>query len=470
MDKNDPLLVDNIPPGVYLVFNAQLFPISKAVTKIGRKLDNDLVLQDTTISRYHAEIHFEENQFVIKDLNSSGGTFLNNRKVSEGVLFSGDIILLSRIPIMFMSEGASMQTKSTLDTGELPLNQVKSLDAFEQSRKTETDKKPQFTSTPDSLKPSTSSPAVPQKLPEEASKPAWPSPAAPQTSPAVPKPYSPILPAKPGTAPLKQPASPQQTPPSVSPWPPTPVFPNKPVSTPAAPNPERPASPALNMPKEADQPPSSRPLTPRGPLPGNISEPKIPDHPLASPPLSPFKSESSQKSPPVSPWKNMETPQNKPLNPIKSVDDARIPPISPFTPQESPKENTTSPWNRPNPLQPAPAIPQDQNAGSPRPINNLDVDKPAKPFSPLPEPSPAVSEQPSYQPEDSPASPALTNFTSGSSAPVVDPQDFLDDLDSEMDDLPEDQKKTFDDALELSESEGESADGKKKGFLKRWFK
>ncbi|MDH5607705.1 MAG: FHA domain-containing protein, partial [Anaerolineae bacterium] len=88
MDKNDPLLVDNIPPGVYLVFNAQLFPISKAVTKIGRKLDNDLVLQDTTISRYHAEIHFEENQFVIKDLNSSGGTFLNNRKVSEGVLFS----------------------------------------------------------------------------------------------------------------------------------------------------------------------------------------------------------------------------------------------------------------------------------------------------------------------------------------------------------------------------------------------
>lgn len=124
---------EKIPGGAYLVFNAQLFPISKLVTKIGRKLDNDLVLQDTTISRNHAEIHFTENQFILKDLNSSGGTFLNNRKINEGILFSGDIILLARIPVMFMFEGASLKSQSQITTGPLRSEDLNSLEEVNES-------------------------------------------------------------------------------------------------------------------------------------------------------------------------------------------------------------------------------------------------------------------------------------------------------------------------------------------------
>lgn len=108
-----------IPQGAYLVYKAQIFPIKKSLTKIGRQLDNDFVIQDTTISRYHAKIIYLDSQFELINLSSSGGTFLNNEKITSGVIFSGDIILFAKIPVMFMFEGASMMNKASQETGIL---------------------------------------------------------------------------------------------------------------------------------------------------------------------------------------------------------------------------------------------------------------------------------------------------------------------------------------------------------------
>ena len=117
LTKNDQseLLAEN----AYLLFSSQIFPIKKPVIKIGRKLDNDLVIQESAISRYHAEIKYEENQFVLYDLNSTCGTFLNNKKVTRDIMFAGDIILLCNVPIMFMAEGASLKKESGRETGKL---------------------------------------------------------------------------------------------------------------------------------------------------------------------------------------------------------------------------------------------------------------------------------------------------------------------------------------------------------------
>jgi len=46
---------------------------------IGRQDDNDLILQnDTFISRHHAKLHHEANQWWIEDCNSTNGTFTEN--------------------------------------------------------------------------------------------------------------------------------------------------------------------------------------------------------------------------------------------------------------------------------------------------------------------------------------------------------------------------------------------------------
>lgn len=108
-----------LPEKAYLVVNARLFHLDKKVVRIGRNIENDLVLNDPTVSRFHAEIRYEDSQFILVDLGSSGGTFLNNQKVDKSVLFSGDIIVFSKLPIMFMSAGASIKKVSSESTKHL---------------------------------------------------------------------------------------------------------------------------------------------------------------------------------------------------------------------------------------------------------------------------------------------------------------------------------------------------------------
>lgn len=111
--KNRPL---SIPQEVYLVINSQVFPLQKEITSLGRKLDNDLVLQDALVSRYHAEIKYEDGKFTLYDLDSTSGTFLNNKKIKKSILYSGDLILLANIPIMFIDESGSLESAADKET------------------------------------------------------------------------------------------------------------------------------------------------------------------------------------------------------------------------------------------------------------------------------------------------------------------------------------------------------------------
>ncbi len=108
-----------LPQKAYLVINSQIFPLKKRVTKIGRRLENDLVLQDPLISRDHAEIEFAENKFLIRDLKSTSGTLVNNKKVSETPLYSGDIILVANIPIMFVNDSMALSGEFEKRTDKL---------------------------------------------------------------------------------------------------------------------------------------------------------------------------------------------------------------------------------------------------------------------------------------------------------------------------------------------------------------
>jgi pSer/pThr/pTyr-binding forkhead associated (FHA) protein len=108
-----------ITKDAYLVINNQIYPLNKAVTTIGRKLDNDIVIQDPLVSRYHAEIRQDGDEFFLFDLDSSCGTFVNQKNISNSQLFSGDIILLANMPVMFVDETASLFSASESITGKM---------------------------------------------------------------------------------------------------------------------------------------------------------------------------------------------------------------------------------------------------------------------------------------------------------------------------------------------------------------
>jgi pSer/pThr/pTyr-binding forkhead associated (FHA) protein len=108
------------PPAAYLIVNSEVFAINSGLTNLGRKLDNHIVINDPRISRNHAQIRIVDNQYILLDLNSTGGTTVNGKKVSKSVLYSGDLISLAGVAIKFVQDAPRMISKSMDRTGPLP--------------------------------------------------------------------------------------------------------------------------------------------------------------------------------------------------------------------------------------------------------------------------------------------------------------------------------------------------------------
>lgn len=75
----------------------QEFPLGGDEVAIGRAADNDIVLLDKTVSRHHALISREPSGFVITDLNSTKGTFVNEKREMSKTISDGDEILIGTI-------------------------------------------------------------------------------------------------------------------------------------------------------------------------------------------------------------------------------------------------------------------------------------------------------------------------------------------------------------------------------------
>lgn len=103
--QTDYLITEPLPQisvGAFLIIDGvRLYPLSETVTNIGRLSDNHLVIEDGRVSRRHAQIRYINDRFVIFDLGSSGGTYVNNQRVTQAVLKPGDVISLAGVPIVF---------------------------------------------------------------------------------------------------------------------------------------------------------------------------------------------------------------------------------------------------------------------------------------------------------------------------------------------------------------------------------
>jgi two-component system, NtrC family, sensor kinase len=71
---------------------------------IGRESGNFVQLDDNEVSRRHAEIRRVEGRFVVGDLKSSNGTYVNNRKVERADLTSGDQIQIGRTVMVYSKD------------------------------------------------------------------------------------------------------------------------------------------------------------------------------------------------------------------------------------------------------------------------------------------------------------------------------------------------------------------------------
>jgi pSer/pThr/pTyr-binding forkhead associated (FHA) protein len=100
--NNEPETNDTIPDNAFLIIEGvKVHPLKETVVNIGRRLENHLVIDDPRISRNHAQLRAIKGRFVLFDLNSTGGTFVNGQRTSQTVLYPGDVISLAGVALIF---------------------------------------------------------------------------------------------------------------------------------------------------------------------------------------------------------------------------------------------------------------------------------------------------------------------------------------------------------------------------------
>lgn len=95
-------------------FTGRTYDLKVEKTTVGRVPDNAFEIPEASISSHHAEIILKGNEVLIRDLDSTNGTFINGEKISEAVLKPGQILRLGMVE-MRLETGAAPPPKKVFD-------------------------------------------------------------------------------------------------------------------------------------------------------------------------------------------------------------------------------------------------------------------------------------------------------------------------------------------------------------------
>ncbi|MFC2156868.1 ATP-binding protein [Acidobacteriota bacterium] len=96
--------------------NTSIFSIQKFPATFGRDAQNDVTVNDNSVSRRHAEIFLKKDKPFIQDLDSANGTQLNGKKIKSSILSDGDLLQLGSFPMRVnMGEAVVEEAKEEWD-------------------------------------------------------------------------------------------------------------------------------------------------------------------------------------------------------------------------------------------------------------------------------------------------------------------------------------------------------------------
>lgn len=85
------------------------WPLDRPATSLGRWADNDVVVDDRWVSRHHARIRREGERYVVEDLSSKNGTFVNGQRIAgPTALADGDVVQVTPlVELTFVDYGST---------------------------------------------------------------------------------------------------------------------------------------------------------------------------------------------------------------------------------------------------------------------------------------------------------------------------------------------------------------------------
>jgi pSer/pThr/pTyr-binding forkhead associated (FHA) protein len=102
MNDEDVEKITQPPPGAFFIIDGKrYFSLNRKVIKIGRRLDNHLILEDRHVSRSHAQLEVVEGRYVITDLDSTAGTRVNARLITRHILNPGDVVSIATVQMIY---------------------------------------------------------------------------------------------------------------------------------------------------------------------------------------------------------------------------------------------------------------------------------------------------------------------------------------------------------------------------------
>lgn len=112
-----------LPENAFLIVEGvKIFPLTLTVVNIGRRLDNQLIIDDPRVSRNHAQLRAIKGRYVVFDLNSTGGIFVNGQRANQCVLYPGDVISLAGVALIFGQDNPpprpDLKSTAPLKSGE----------------------------------------------------------------------------------------------------------------------------------------------------------------------------------------------------------------------------------------------------------------------------------------------------------------------------------------------------------------
>jgi hypothetical protein len=79
------------------------FLLDQDVTTAGRHPDSDIFLDDVTVSRRHAEFRRESGGFVVHDVGSLNGTYVNRQRIDVAALAGGDEVQIGKFRLLYLA-------------------------------------------------------------------------------------------------------------------------------------------------------------------------------------------------------------------------------------------------------------------------------------------------------------------------------------------------------------------------------
>jgi len=97
-------------PKLLLKFNAAVIKeiaVDKTTITVGRKADNDVVIDNPAVSGHHCRILLVGDTFYVDDLDSTNGTFVNEKRVMKAGLHDKDVVGVAKHALVFVDERAA---------------------------------------------------------------------------------------------------------------------------------------------------------------------------------------------------------------------------------------------------------------------------------------------------------------------------------------------------------------------------